>query len=156
MPPEGSDWIAVVTAELPLSQALSWASRGDCGAVVTFCGTVRDHSEGRPGVVRLEYEAYEPYATDRLCDIARCARAQHREIGPIVLLHRTGVLTVGELSVVVVVAAAHRADAFSAARFSIDAIKATVPMWKYETWSEGSGWATCSHPIGGVPGPPDR
>lgn len=59
----GDDWIAVTDQILPVDRALAWSSLPDCGAVVTFCGTVRDHSEGRPGVTALEYEIYPEHAT---------------------------------------------------------------------------------------------
>ena len=140
-------WVAITSDGLSLSDAASWAQRSSCGAVATFSGTVRDHSDGRPGVVHLEYEAYEPHATARLADVAHEARQRFSDLGRIALLHRTGVLDVGEVSVVVVVSAAHRAEAFGATRFCIDAIKSTVPIWKRETWARGSDWSSCSHPV---------
>jgi molybdopterin synthase catalytic subunit len=139
--------VAIISDELSLSDAVTWAERSDCGAVATFSGTVRDHSDGRPGVVHLEYEAYEPYATARLADVAHEARQRFGGLGRIAVLHRTGVLDVGDVSVVVVVSAAHRAEALGAIRFCIDAIKTTVPIWKRETWATGSDWSSCSHPL---------
>ena len=67
-PPDGRlrDWVDVTDQPLPVESALGWAVRPDCGAVVTFCGTVRDHSEGRPGVTALEYEVYPEQAVLRL------------------------------------------------------------------------------------------
>jgi molybdopterin synthase catalytic subunit len=140
-------WVAVTPDALALSDAMTWASRDDCGAVATFCGTVRNHSQGRPGVVELEYEAYEPHATARMADVAHAARRRFGGLGRVALLHRTGVLGVGDVSVVVVVSAPHRSEAFGATRFCIDAIKSTVPIWKRETWASGSDWSACSHPI---------
>jgi len=139
-PSEGDDWIALVEAPLPLDAASAWAVRPDCGAVVTFSGTARDHSEGRPGVSVLEYEAYEEQAVERMAELADEARRRWPAIGRLVLLHRVGCLEVGASAVVVVASAPHRADAFDAARFTIDALKQTVPIWKREVWDGGESW----------------
>ena len=147
-PPDvGNDWLALTDDELPVEGALAWAGLPSCGAVVLFSGTVRDHAEGRPGVSSLEYEAYEEEVVPRLAAIAAEARARWRVLGRLVLLHRTGTLDVGETSVVVAVSAPHRPEAFSAARYCIDTLKATVPIWKRETWEGGSDWSTCAHPV---------
>ena len=131
IPPEtGDDWIGLTADPLPLDAALRWAERASCGAVVLFSGTVRDHAEGRPGVSALEYEAYEEEVEPRLTAIAAEARVRWPVVGRVVLLHRVGRLEVGESSVVVVASAPHRPEAFAAARFAIDTLKDTVPIWK--------------------------
>jgi molybdopterin synthase catalytic subunit len=145
LPPEGPDWIGVTERDLPVDLAARWSTIPSCGGVVTFCGTVRDHSDGRPGVTFLEYEAYEEHVVPRLTAVANAARAQWPEIGRLVLLHRVGRLEVGEVSVVVVASTPHRGEAFSAAQFCIDTLKHTVPIWKRETWAEGSDWSVCVH-----------
>jgi len=139
-PPEGDTWLGLSTSPLPVATALQWAERPDCGAVVLFSGTARDHAEGRPGVERLEYEAYEAQVVPRLGEVAAEARVRWPPVGRVVLLHRTGVLEVGDSAVVVVVSAPHRAEAFEAARFCIDTLKRSVPIWKRETWSGGESW----------------
>jgi molybdopterin synthase catalytic subunit len=144
---EEENWVAVTAEELPVAEALAWASQPDCGAVVSFCGSVRDRSEGRPGVVSLEYEAYETYAATKMLEVARAVRARSPQVRRIALLHRVGVLSVGEVSVAVVVAAAHRSEAFEAARLCLDLVKATVPIWKRETWADGSDWSQGARPI---------
>ena len=101
-------------------------------------------------MTELEYEAYEDEVGPRLAAIAADARRRWPVLGRVALLHRVGCLTVGETSVVVVVSAPHRPEAFDAARFCIDTLKSTVPIWKRETWEGGSDWATCSHPVGEV------
>jgi molybdopterin synthase catalytic subunit len=111
---------------------------------VTFCGTVRDHSDGRAGVTSLEYEAYEEHVVPRLTDVATAARARWPEIGRLALLHRVGRLVVGEAAVVVAVSTPHRGEAFAAAQFCIDTLKHTVPIWKLETWDGGSDWSLCA------------
>jgi molybdopterin synthase catalytic subunit len=110
--------------------------------VVTFCGTVRDHSPGRPGVVHLAYEAYDEYVVPKLTDVAAEARRRWPTIGRVVIVHRVGVLSVGETAVVVAVSTPHRQCAFAAASYCIDTLKATVPIWKLETWDGGASWAT--------------
>lgn len=138
----GDDWLALSADPLPVAAAYEWAVRPGCGAVVLFSGTVRDHAEGRAGVSLLEYEAYEEQVVPVLGEIAAEARRRWPRLGRIVLIHRTGPLRVEDSSVVVTVSAPHRPEAFEAARFGIDALKATVPIWKRETWQDGVGWAT--------------
>jgi molybdopterin synthase catalytic subunit len=146
-PPDGDNWVGLSGDPLPIETALQWVVRPDCGAQVLFSGTVRDHAEGRTGVSELEYEAYVEQVEPRLARIAEEARRQWPTLGRLVLLHRTGVLAVGECSVIVVASAPHRAEAFEAARWSIDTLKATTPIWKRETWQGGSDWGLCAHDV---------
>ncbi|MFV0258183.1 MAG: molybdenum cofactor biosynthesis protein MoaE [Acidimicrobiales bacterium] len=125
---------------LPVEEASRWVVEPAAGAVVTFNGTARDHSVGREGVSRLEYEAYEDHVVPRLDEIADAARRRWPDLGRIVLIHRVGVVPITESAVVVAVASPHRAEAFEAARYCIDTLKNTVPVWKREDWSEGSSW----------------
>jgi molybdopterin synthase catalytic subunit len=115
--------------------------------VVSFLGVVRDHSEGRPGVVGLGYEAYDVEARRVLVEIAADARRLWPAVERIALLHRTGELTLSEPSVAVVVSSPHRGDAFEAARYCIDTLKESAPIWKREHWADGSDWANAEHPI---------
>ena len=148
MPPRtDDDWVGLSAEPIPVGRAVAWTERPHCGAVVLFTGTVRDHAEGRPGVTSLEYEAYEEEVSPRLAAIAAEARRQWPLLGRVAVLHRSGALDVGDTSVLVAVSAPHRAEAFAAARFCIDTLKATVPIWKRETWEGGSDWALCSHPV---------
>jgi molybdopterin synthase catalytic subunit len=139
-PREGEEWLGLTDQPLPAGAAHDWAVVPGCGAVVLFSGTVRDHAEGRPGVSSLAYEAYEQQVVPKLAAIAAQARERWPMLGRLVLLHRVGPLAVGDVSVVVVASAPHRPEAFEAARFGIDTLKATVPIWKRETWAEGSDW----------------
>jgi molybdopterin synthase catalytic subunit len=143
--PDGDTWVGLADETLPVGDAAQWAVRPDCGALVLFSGTARDHSTGRPGVTRLEYEAYEEQVAPRLASIAEEARARWPEIGRIALLHRVGEVPIGESSVVVAVSSPHRPEAFAGARFAIEALKATAPIWKRETWSEGDDWSLDGH-----------
>ncbi|MBV9285782.1 MAG: molybdenum cofactor biosynthesis protein MoaE [Acidimicrobiia bacterium] len=146
-PRTDDDWVGLTEEPIPVGRAVAWAERPDCGAVVLFTGTVRDHAEGRPNVSELEYEAYDEEVVPRLSAIAAEARRRWPSLGRLALLHRVGALAVGETSVLVASSAPHRGDAFEAARFCIDTLKETVPIWKRETWEGGSDWALCSHPV---------
>jgi molybdopterin synthase catalytic subunit len=139
-PVAGDDWVALAASDLPIDAASAWVVRPDCGATVTFTGTARDHADGRPGVHRLEYEAYEEPALARLRAVAGELRGQWPQVGRVALLHRTGGLSIGDAAVVVAVSAPHRAEAFEAARFAIDELKRTVPIWKREAWDGGESW----------------
>jgi molybdopterin synthase catalytic subunit len=140
-----SDWIALVTEPLPIAEATEWATTPGSGAVVTFLGVVRDSSEGRPGVTGLTYEAYEDVAIARLGEVAAEVRRRWPAVERMALLHRTGRLGLSEASVAVVVSSPHRPEAFDAARFAIDTLKETVPIWKREHWAGGDDWGACAH-----------
>lgn len=155
-PADGADdWTGLSDRPLPVDEVSRWVVRPSCGGVVVFTGTARDHSVGREGVTRLEYEAYESQVVLRLDEIAAAARARWPELGRIALLHRIGEVPLTEAAVVVAVSAPHRAEAFDAARFGIDTLKTTVPIWKREDWSEGSSWGREAQHITEVPAAAD-
>lgn len=139
-PDHGSDWLALTAAELPVATAAAWVVDPSCGAVVTFTGHARDHSPGRDGVERLHYEAYEREVIPRLAMVVAEMRRRWPEVGRVAMWHRVGELAVTDAAVVVAVAAPHRDAAFAAARFGIDELKATAPIWKRETWRGGEDW----------------
>ena len=147
LPPVSDDWVAISPGPLPLAQLAVWPAVPRCGAVVVFAGTARDHSEGRPGVSLLEYEAYVDGAEQAMRAIGTELRQKWPELGRVALLHRTGLLVPTEVSVVVAVSTPHRHEAFSAARFGIDALKARVPIWKREVWEGGSAWGLEVHQV---------
>ena len=113
-------------------------AHGGAGAIVTFVGTVRDHGRGKP-VVRLDYEAYAPAAEKMLAQIGDEIR-ERWGIEAVAIFHRTGSLAIGEISVVISVASAHRDAAFEASRFAIERIKEIVPIWKHEHYEDGAAW----------------
>ena len=120
---------------IPVDRLLAEAARPDCGAVVLFLGTTRDHHQGRR-VVRLAYEAYEPMALAALEQleaeaVSRSGATRCR------IVHRLGEVPIGEASVAVVVSAAHRAPAFEAGQRTMDDLKRSVPIWKREFFAEG-------------------
>jgi molybdopterin synthase catalytic subunit len=110
--------------------------RNDCGAVVTFLGTVRELTDGKQ-TIALDYEAYSEMAEKKLAEIEREVRSRW-PVGDVVMIHRLGHLELGEISVAVGVSCPHRDDAFSACRLAIDRIKEIVPIWKKENWADGS------------------
>lgn len=138
--PDGDDWLGLSADALPVGAATEWVVRPDCGAVALFLGTARDHAGERTGVDELTYEAYEEQVLPRLAAVAAEVRTRWPVAGRIVLLHRTGALAVGDTAVVVAVSTPHRPEAFAAARFAIDAVKASVPIWKKERWDGGEDW----------------
>lgn len=138
--PRGDTWVGLFAEGLPLEAAVAWANRPHCGAVVMFSGNARDNSPDRADVYELTYEAYEAEAEHRMEAVADRARDLWPDVGRLALLHRTGTLAIGDAAVVVVASAPHRREAFDAARFCIDALKATVPIWKFERWVGGESW----------------
>ena len=110
--------------------------RPDCGAVVTFLGTVRDLTGDRV-TVALDYEAYPAMAEKKLAEIEGETRARW-PVGELVMVHRLGHLDVGEVSVAVAVSCPHRGQAFEACHYAIDRLKELVPIWKKENWADGS------------------
>jgi molybdopterin synthase catalytic subunit/molybdopterin converting factor small subunit len=120
------------------AQLAEAAKRGDDGAVVTFDGIVRNNSRGRR-TLHLDYEAYEEMAQRQLRQIAERALADFG-VRQVTIVHRLGRLGIGETSVLIVVASAHRAQAFDACRWLIDTLKKTVPIWKKETFADGAVW----------------
>ena len=138
--PDGINWTGIVDGPLPVAAASDWVVLPSCGAVVVFSGTARDHSSGRPDVDRLEYEAYEEQVVPRLDALIDAARTRWPDIGRMALIHRIGHVPVTESAVIVAVSSPHRDTSFQAARFGIDTLKATVPIWKKERWDGGESW----------------
>lgn len=115
------------------------AKRGEDGAVVVFDGIVRNHTRDRQ-TLYLDYEAYEEMAAKQMEALSHDAIARFG-VRHVTLVHRLGRLRVGETSVLIVVASAHRGQAFDACRWIIDTLKKTVPIWKKETFVDGVVWA---------------
>jgi molybdopterin synthase catalytic subunit len=115
------------------------------GAALLFVGTVRNHNEGR-GVGHLEYQAYPEMAESTLREIVGEA-AEQWETGTMSVVHRTGRLEIGDVSVAIQVAAPHRGDAYAASRYIIEELKKRVPIWKREGYLEGeSEWLSGTTP----------
>lgn len=132
--------VAVGEGLIDTAAMVSEVGRGDSGATVLFVGTVRDHSEGKSGVTHLSYEVYAEMVEPKIEEIVEEAAANWPVLAAAVE-HRSGDVEVGEASVAVAVSCAHRADAFEAARFIIDELKARAPIWKKEFWPGGAEWS---------------
>ena len=115
------------------------AKQGEDGAVLVFDGIVRNNSRGRQ-TLYLDYEAYEGMALKQMKGLARDAVTKF-SVRHVSIIHRLGRLQVGETSVLIIVASAHRAQAYDASRWLIDTLKKTVPIWKKETFVDGAVWA---------------
>ncbi len=138
MPPMSGGSVSMLTEGGIDLTALSRAVEASgYGAVVTFSGNVRDNARGRD-VLYLEYEAYAPLAEKQL--VRLIAEAETRWTVKCALQHRLGRLEIGESSVGIAVAAAHRAEAFDACRWLLDTLKETVPIWKREFFAGGDHW----------------
>ncbi len=129
----------LVCARIDAQQVVSAIQRPEDGAIAVFQGVVRNHSRGRPTRF-LDYEAYEPMALKELENMIADALRKFA-IRDVRIVHRLGRLGVGEVSVLIVVAAEHRAAAFGACRWLIDTLKRTVPIWKKEYFADGAIWA---------------
>lgn len=124
------------TAPLAAGELLVLQDFPDCGGLALFAGAVRNQHQGRD-VEKLIYSAYLPVCERLLAEIE--AAAKERFGAPYVALrHRIGELAIGEIAIVCVAAAPHRAEAFAACRWAVDAVKHQAPIWKEEFYSDGS------------------
>jgi molybdopterin synthase catalytic subunit/molybdopterin converting factor small subunit len=131
--------IALTRERIDAEKLVAVAKHGEDGAVVVFDGIVRNNTRGRR-TLYLNYEAYEEMALKQMRQLDAEARERFK-VRQVTMVHRLGRLEVGETSVLIVVASAHRAQAFEACRWLIDTLKQTVPIWKKETFADGAVWA---------------
>lgn len=135
----GADpWCRLSEQPLDPAEVLRAVAGPGYGAVVTFIGLVRNHNDGR-AVTRLEYHAYESMALKSFAgNIDRCeANVPGTRVA---IAHRTGLLEIGDIAVIVAAAASHRAEAFRAARMCIELLKRETPIWKKEISPDGEEW----------------
>jgi molybdopterin synthase catalytic subunit len=131
--------VEITDAVIPAAEIVAGIKAGSDGAVCVFDGIVRDNSRGRK-TLHLDYEAYREMALEQMRGLAGEAVTKFG-VRDVTLVHRLGRLGVGETSVLVVVASAHRGAAFDACRWLIDTLKKTVPIWKKEQFVDGAIWA---------------
>jgi molybdopterin synthase catalytic subunit len=129
----------VVKEPLSADEVAARVAAPKVGAIVTFIGTVRDHTGDRQ-VDYLEYEAYPEMAEPLLAQIGREAQERWPSILKVAIVHRVGRLQIGEASIVIAVAASHRQETFAACSYIIERVKAIVPIWKKEVWADGEVW----------------
>jgi molybdopterin synthase catalytic subunit len=131
--------VELLDHEIPTAAVIEAIKAGTDGAVCVFDGIVRNNTRGRE-TLYLDYEAYREMALTQMQGLADEAVTKFG-VRDVALLHRLGRLQVGETSVLVVVASAHRGAAFEACRWLIDTLKKQVPIWKKETFVDGAVWA---------------
>ncbi|HUA92727.1 MAG TPA: molybdenum cofactor biosynthesis protein MoaE [Terracidiphilus sp.] len=131
--------VAITRERIDAERLVAAAKRGEDGAVVVFDGIVRNNTRGR-ATLYLDYEAYEEMALRQMRELSAQARERFG-VRQVTIVHRLGRLEIGETSVLIVVASAHRGAAFDACRWVIDTLKQTVPIWKKETFADGAVWA---------------
>ncbi len=138
--PAGRERHATIVREvIETPRVLATLKRGEDGAALVFEGVVRNQTRGRK-TLYLDYEAYEEMALQQMESLANQALQQF-QIRDVAIVHRLGRLEIGETSVLIAVASAHRAAAFDACRWLIDTLKRTVPIWKKEHFEDGAVWA---------------
>jgi molybdopterin synthase catalytic subunit len=135
--PRMEDSFGITLAPLSVAEIYIQADNHANGAVVLMSGMVRNQTNGKP-VIALEYQAYEPMALQVFYQIADSIRHQWSNVNRVVIYHRIGRLSVGEISVLVAVGCPHRGEAFAACQYAIDTLKHNAPIWKKEHWQDGS------------------
>ena len=145
--PGHAGYASIVRVPIDTQRILTTLKRNEDGAAMVFEGVVRNQTRGRK-TLYLSYEAYEQMALQQMDALAVKALGRFA-IRDVALVHRLGRLEIGETSVLIVVASAHRAAAFDACRWLIDTLKRTVPIWKKEHFEDGAVWAD------GEPFPPE-
>ncbi len=138
-----STQIQISPTTLNIQSCIDWIQSPESGGIDVFIGTVRNATKGK-AVLRLEFEAYERMAVAEMNKIVKQA-FEKWPVQKALVHHRTGVLQVGQVPVIVAVSAAHRAAAFEACRYIIDTLKQTVPIWKKEIFEDGEVWVA-AHP----------
>jgi molybdopterin synthase catalytic subunit len=124
-------------------ECMDFIGSDTAGGSVVFIGTVRNNTNGK-SVVRLEFEAYEPMAVSEMRKIAQQVQLMWN-CEKVSIHHRTGMLDIGDIAVVIAVATPHRQAAFEACEYCIDTLKETVPIWKKEIFKDGEVWVA-AHP----------
>lgn len=137
---EERNLIEILEENIPIdiTKYTNYVQSPHCGAISTFAGTTRDTFEGKT-VLELRYEAYIPMAVRCIRSICSSARSSWN-LSSIAVAHRLGPVPVGETSVFIATSSIHRADALDACKFMIDEVKASVPIWKKEVYTNGEVW----------------
>jgi len=132
----GDDLLELAPAPIDAARLVAFVTHPQAGGIALFLGTARDHHEGQ-AVLRLEYEAYAEMALASFRELAKTTRARFPAVRKLAIVHRLGLVPIGEASVAVAVSTPHRAEAFDACRFAIDELKAKAPIWKKEQLAAG-------------------
>lgn len=135
--------VQILDQKLDLTNIENICGHPECGGMVLFNGTVRNHTRGKK-VLRLEFEAYIPMALKEMNKIARHIVDKWQAYN-VVIHHRVGILNIGDSAVIIAVSTPHRKEAFEACECAIDKLKQTVPIWKKEIFEDGAVWVA-AHP----------
>jgi molybdopterin synthase catalytic subunit len=130
--------IKISAEPIDIQACIDAAQSERAGAIDVFVGTVRNHNNAKE-VVRLEFEAYDTMAVKKMEELAQQAKSRW-DIEKIVMIHRKGVLDIGDVAVVIAVSTPHRAASFEACQWLIDTLKQVVPIWKKEIYQNGEEW----------------
>ncbi len=131
-------YIDIVKIPIDVNIALNFVNDAASGSTLLFNGTVRDNEDGTP-VKFLYYEAYEEMAIKEIDKLIRAAFEKY-DLNKIAVIHRTGKIEIGEISISIAVSSPHRDSSYTASKFLIDNIKETVPIWKKESFGEYEKW----------------
>jgi molybdopterin synthase catalytic subunit len=134
-----ASWFEVTTGELSVEEVVARVVSPSIGAVASFVGVARDHTDGRQ-VRYLEYEHYPGMAEEMLRQVGDEIQARWTTIEKVAIVHRVGRLEPGQISTVIALCAAHREEVFDALCYAIDRLKEIVPIWKKEIWADGAEW----------------
>jgi molybdopterin synthase catalytic subunit len=135
--------IALTDQRINTDEIIAAVQSDGAGAINVFIGTVRNNTQKKT-VVRLEFEAYESMALKKMQELASMA-SERWPVQKVAIVHRTGVLPIGEAAVVIAVSTPHRKASFEACEFIIDTLKEIVPIWKKEIFEDGEVWVA-AHP----------
>lgn len=135
--------IKLTSEKLSLKECYDFVDDPTCGGIDIFIGTVRNHTKGK-AVKQLDFSAYGPMAVKEMQLIAEKV-IEKFDVLKIAIHHAEGMLTIGDIPVIISVSAAHRVHAFEACQFAIDTLKETVPIWKKEYFEDGEVWVN-AHP----------
>jgi molybdopterin synthase catalytic subunit len=130
--------IKISNQPIDIQECIDAAQSERAGAIDVFIGTVRNHNKSKD-VVRLEFETYDLMAVKKMEELANQAR-ERWDIEKIVMVHRKGVLQIGDVAVVIAVSTPHRVPSFEACQWLIDTLKEVVPIWKKEIYGDGEEW----------------
>lgn len=134
-----SQHCAIVRHEIDIRSMRQELDHPENGSIIVFEGVVRNNSRGKQ-TLYLDYEAYESMALNEMQKLAQASLERFR-VRDVRIVHRLGRLEIGEASIAIAVASAHRAAGFDASRWLIDTLKKTVPIWKKEYFQDGAVWA---------------
>ncbi len=135
--------VEITDKPIKIDKVIKSVTSENAGAIDVFIGTVRNKTKGK-AVVKLDFEAYEPMAIAEMQKIVNTAKKKW-SIEKIAVVHRVGLLEIGDVPVVIAVSTPHRKDSFDACQFVIDTLKETVPIWKKEIFEDGEVWVA-AHP----------